>query len=224
MNEIQRISTERVDDIPLLVVQMERMGLAALLDAHVPTHGTWQGLTFGRVATIGLSALLARGDHRLVPVEPWVAQRPCTLSRVTGAVVRAQEWSDARLAMVRRLCSDDAHWTACAAALNPPLVRVYALPTQRVHVDSTSASAYTSVSDAGRFQWGHSKDHRPDLPQVQVRQAVLDPVGMPLATEVVSGERADAPLYVPCIERVRASVGRSGLLSVGDCKMAARDT
>ena len=55
-------------------------------------------------------------------------------------------------------------------------------------------------------------------------QAVLDPVGMPLATAVVSGERADAPLYMPCIERVPASLGRHGVFYVGDCKRASRDT
>jgi transposase len=55
-------------------------------------------------------------------------------------------------------------------------------------------------------------------------QAVLDPLGMPVATDVVSGERADDPLYVPCIERVQQSLGRSGLLFVGDCKMAAYAT
>src|SRR5256712_11503244 len=47
---------------------------------------------------------------------------------------------------------------------------------------------------------------------------------MPLATDVVSGERADDRLYVPCIERVQTSVGRRGLLYVGDCKMASRET
>jgi transposase len=99
-------------------------------------------------------------------------------------------------------------------------VRVYDLSTERVHVDSTSASAYATVSDAGLFQFGHSKDYRPDLPQVKVMQAVLDPLGMPLATDVVSGERADDPLYMPCIERVQASLGRRGLLYVGDCKIA----
>jgi transposase len=55
-------------------------------------------------------------------------------------------------------------------------------------------------------------------------QAVLDPLAMPLATDVVSGERADDPLYIPCIERVQQSLGRSGLLFVGDCKMAAHAT
>jgi transposase len=93
-----------------------------------------------------------------------------------------------------------------------------------VQVDSTSASAYATVTERGLFQFGHSQDDRPDLPQVKVMQAVLDPLGMPLATDVVSGERADDPLYMPCIERVQASLGRHGLLYVGDCKMASRET
>jgi len=224
MNEKPNIITERVDDIPLLLAQMERMGLATLLDTHFPTHGNWQGLGFGRVATIWLSSILSRGDHRLVHVEPWVAQRQFSLSYLTGKAVRAHEFSDDRLEIVLRLLSDDQRWAAFEAALNPHLVRVYDLRTERVHVDSTSASAYTSVSEAGLFQFGHSKDHRPDLPQVKIMQAVLDPLGMPLATDVVSGKRADDPLYIPCIERVQQSLGRSGLLFVGDCKMAARDT
>jgi transposase len=224
MNDKPTIITERVDDIALLLAQMERMGLAEVLDAHFPTHGNWQGLTFGRVTTIWLSSILSRGDHRLVHVEPWVAQRQMTLSQATGDVVRAHEFSDDRLEIVLRLLSDDEAWVSFESALNQHLVRVYDLQAERVHVDSTSVSAYVSVSDDGLFQFGHSKDHRPDLPQVKVMQAVLDPLGMPLATDVVSGERADDPLYVPCIERVQASLGRSGLLYVGDCKMASRQT
>src|SRR2546426_7652679 len=43
MNEIPNIITERVDDIPLLLEQMQRMSLPTLLDTHFPTHGNWQG-------------------------------------------------------------------------------------------------------------------------------------------------------------------------------------
>ena len=85
------------------------------------------------------------------------------------------------------------------------------MQAQRVHVDRTSASAYATVTAGGLFPFGHRKDDRPDLPQVKVMQAVLDPLGMPLATEVVSGERADDPLSMPCIARVQASLGRHGL-------------
>src|SRR5947199_1655013 len=224
MNEIPPIITERVDDIPLLLEQMQRMSLPSLLDDHFPTHGNWQGLSLGWVATIWLSSILSRGDHRLVHVEPWVGNRLWTLRATTGQAVERLDFTDDRLEIVLHSLHDDTRWTACEAALNRHTVRVYELPTARVHVDSTSASGYTTVSENGLFQFGHSKDYRPDLPQVKVMQAVLDPLGMPLATDVVSGERADDPLYVPCIRRVQKSLGRGGLLFVGDCKMAAHAT
>lgn len=224
MNELPPIITERVDDIPLLLAQMQRMGLPTLLEDHFPTHGNWMGLSLGWVSTIWLSSILSRGDHRMVHVEPWVAKRLWTLGATTGQAITRVDFTDDRLENVLRRLSDDARWSAFEAALNQRTVRVYDLATARVHVDSTSASAYAAVTEGGLFQFGHSKDYRPDLPQIKVMQAVLDPLGMPLATDVVSGERADDPLYVPCIERVQASLGRHGLLYVGDCKMASRET
>jgi IS1 family transposase len=224
MNEIPPIITERVDDIPLLLEQMQRMGLPALFDHHFPTHGNWQGLSLGWVSTIWLSSILSRGDHRMVHVEPWVSKRIGTLVATTGQAVTRTDFTDDRLESILRRVSHDECWGAFESALNQHTVRVYDLSCERVHVDSTSASAYTTVSEGGLFQFGHSKDYRPDLPQVKVMQAVLDPLGMPLATDVESGERADDPLYLPCIARVQVSVGRHGLLYVGDCKMASRET
>ena len=224
MHEIPNIITERVDDIPLLIEQMQRMGLPTLLDTHFPTHGNWTGLSLGWVSTIWLSSMLSRGDHRMVHVEPWVAQRLWTLGVTSGQAVKRIDFTDDRLEIVLRHLSNDTRWAAFESALNQQTVRVYDLSTARVHVDSTSASVYATVSEGGLFQFGHSKDERPDLPQVKVMQAVLDPLGMPLATDAVSGERADDPLYMPCIARVQASLGRHGLLYVGDCKMASRET
>ena len=74
------------------------------------------------------------------------------------------------------------------------------------------------------FQFGHSKDHRPDLAQAKVMLATLDPLGMPLVAQVVSGEKADDPLYIPAIDQVRSGVGRRGLLYVGDSKLMALAT
>lgn len=54
--------------------------------------------------------------------------------------------------------------------------------------------------------------------------ACLDPLGVPLATEVLSGEHADDPVYLPIIARVRDGLQQHGLLYVGDCKMAALQT
>jgi transposase len=222
MNDIQNIITERVDDLPVLLEQMQRMNLPTLIDHHFPTHSNWQGLSLGWVSTIWLSSIVSRGDHRLVHVEPWVNNRLWTLRRATDQAVEHRDFTDDRLALVLQHLSDDMRWAQFESALNQHTVRVYDLSCERIHVDSTTASAYATVSEAGLFQFGHSKDHRPDLPQVKVMQAVLDPLGMPVATDVVSGECADDPLYLPCIERLQESLGRRGLLYVGDCKMAAR--
>ena len=46
-------------------------------------------------------------------------------------------------------CSDDTRWAAFESALNQHTVRVYDLPTERVHVDSTSASAYATRERRG---------------------------------------------------------------------------
>jgi transposase len=224
MHDIQNVTTERVDDIPLLLEQMKRMELPMLIDQYFPAHGNWYGLSLGWVSTIWLSSIVSRGDHRLSHIEPWVANRLWTLKTATEQDVERLDFTDDRLEIVLRHFSDDSRWAQFESHVNQYTVRVYDLSAERVHVDSTTASAYASVSEEGLFQFGHSKDHRPDLPQVKVMQAVLDPLGMPLATDVVSGERADDPLYMPCIKRVQQSLGRSGLLFVGDCKMAAHAT
>ncbi len=224
MNETLTIRTERVDDIPLLLAQMQRMGIASLLDAHFPTHGNRQGLSLGTVTTIWLTHVLSQADHRMNRVQPWAERRLETLRGCSETQLEVRDLGDDRLADVLRHLSDDARWREFEQELTGQLVRVYDLRADCVRLDSTTASSYGTVSEEGLLQLGHSKDHRPDLPQLKVMLATLDPLGMPLATEVLSGQRADDPLYLPAIARVRACIKQPGLLYVGDCKMAALDT
>lgn len=44
----------------------------------------------------------------------------------------------------------------------------------------------------------------------------MDLLGLPVATDVVPGQRADDPLFIPAIARVRESLARRGLLYVGE--------
>lgn len=224
MNEQPKITTERVDDVPLLLAHMQRLGLPSILDAHFPGHGNHQGLSLGWLATIWLSHILSRADHRLNRVRPWAEQLQTTLNAVLPTPLRATDLTDDRLADVLHQLSDDAAWAACEGDLNQHLLRVYALAPTTVRVDSTTASGYWQVSEDGLFQFGHSKDHRPDLPQLKVMLATLDPLGLPVAVDVVPGQRNDDPLYLPIIERVRSSLGCSGLLYVGDSKLGALAT
>ena len=219
-----RLTTERVDDIPLLMEQMERMGLPTLLDEHFKTHGNWSGLSLGWTSVVWLTHILSQADHRLNQVEGWAEKRLQTLQQVTQQSVRALDVSDDRLSDVLRALSDDTQWQAFEGHTTTHLLRVYNLQATRVRLDATTASGYWEVTDDGLFQFGLSKDHRPDLPQVKVMLGVLDPLGLPVATEVAGGARADDPLYRPIIQRIRDSLRQPGLLYVGDCKMGALDT
>ena len=213
------ITTEQVDDFPVLIAQTERMGVAELLDRNFTVHGNWQGLSLGWIGTTWLGHILSVGDHRLNHVQPWVEKNPLTVQRGIRQAVTGLDFTDDRLESVLDALSDDVGWAAFETELNQRTLRVYDLKVEVVRVDSSTASGYVSVTEDGLFQFGHSKDHRPDLPQVKVVQSVLDPLGMPVATQVVSGEKADDPLYIPAIGQVRKGLGKRGLLYVGDSKL-----
>jgi transposase len=224
MTEMLTVTTERVDDIPLLLAHLQRMELPMLLDSYFLVHGNRQGLSLGWTATIWLAHILSQADHRMNQVQPWVECHLETLRTCTGQPIQMLDLTDDRLADVLRTLSDDTNWTNFERRLTGTLLRVYDLRVERVRLDSTTASGYWEVTEEGLFQFGHSKDHRPDLPQVKVMLATLDPLGMPLATDVLAGQRADDPLYLPAIARVRASLPQRNLLYVGDCKMSALST
>jgi transposase len=224
MTEQLTLKHERVDDIPLLLAQLGRMQVAKLLDEYFPTHGNWEGLSLGQVVSVWVAFILSEANHRLGHVEPWAATRLQTLSTCLGTAVRALDFSDDRLAQALDYLNEDAAWQEFERRLTQHTVRVYDLRPQRVRLDATTAKYYGRMTEEGLFQFGHSKDHRPDLPQFKVNLSVLDPLGLPLTTTVVGGHCADDPLYVPEIKRVQASLGRRGLTYIGDTKMAALAT
>jgi transposase len=218
------ITNERVDDIPVLLTQLERMGVKQLLDKHFPTHGNWQGQSLGSIAVIWLTHILSQADHRLNYVQGWVEKRLETLKMFVGSELRELDLTDDRLESLLRYFNSDDDWNSFEEELSGSILQVYDLKPERVRLDSTTASSYCGVNTEGLFQWGHSKDHRPDLAQVKIMLSTLDPLGMPIATEVLSGDKADAPLYIPAIDRVRSTLKQSGLLYIGDCKMASSST
>jgi len=224
MDEIEPLTIERIDDVPILLAQLERMQVSKLLDRHFPTHGNWQGLSLGTVSVVWLSHILSEGDHWLNHVEPWASQRLNCLQACLGQEMRSLDLSDDRLAAVLDYLSDDEQWQTFERDLSQHLIRVYDLHPRRVRVDSSTVSGYVHPSPDGLFQFGHSKDHRPDLPQVKIKLSALDPLGLPLGVTIVSGQRADDGLYVPAIQHAQRTLEQVGLLYVGDCKMAALAT
>lgn len=214
------IITERVDDFVLLIKVMLRLGLPAILDRHIPRHWLQEGLSWGWVTTIWLAHIISEGDHRKLTVRDWVAQAHTTLEETLDLEIRDTDFTDARLTSVLRELSKSEYWQAIEWELSQNTIRVYDLSTERIRVDATTISGYHSGGEDSLFQFGKSKDN-PALLQVKLMAGALDPLGLPLATVVVSGEQADDGLYIPIIDRIVAMLEKTGLLFVGDCKMSA---
>lgn len=217
------VITERIDDVVLLLHVMMQMELPKLLNDHLPRHWKQEGLDWGWVIVIWLAYILSEGDHRKVVVREWVQQQRRMIEQVCGLQLRETDFTDDRLGIVLSKLSEAFTWQGIESDLNHQTIRIYRLTSECVRLDATTVSGHHLVNEDGLFQFGHSKDD-PSLPQLKAMLASLDPLGMPLATHIVSGERADDGLYLPIFEQVRQTFDAPGLLWVGDCKMGGLAT
>ncbi len=220
MNPEITITTEHIDDFPLLLETMMRMGLPEILDRHLNRHGLHQGLSWGWIATIWLAHILSQGDHRKLPVQAWVRKAQETIEQLTGQKACEMDFTDDRLTVLLQRLSKPAAWQAIETELGRSILRVYELEPKLVRLDPTTVSGHHAGGEDSLFQFGHSKDD-PTLRQVKVMVAALDPLGMPLVSQVVAGDQADDPLYIPAVDRVLQIITGIGLLFVGDSKMSA---
>lgn len=224
MAQILTLRHERIDDVPLIIGMANQLRLAEVLDRHLVTHGLQQGLNNGQLAVGWLAYILSQANHCKSAVREWANDLSHTLGHLLGHPIRDVEFSDDRLGGVLRRLSDDTAWKALEDDLWAATVAVYELGLTGIRLDSTTSYGYHQVTDEGVMQLGHSKDHRPDLPQLKLMAAAAEPSGHLIACDVHPGQCADDRLYTPLIQRVRAIVGHSGVLYAGDCKMAALAT
>ena len=97
MTETLEITTEQINDLPLLLGIVEELGIRRLIDAQIRPHGGWQGFSVGTVVSIWLCHLLMERDHRLVVVREWAAARRQTLNALLGVQLRDTDLTGADL-------------------------------------------------------------------------------------------------------------------------------
>jgi len=221
----QEAILERIDDIPLLVAVQEGLGLSDVIDQQIPRHWLHQGLSIGQLVVGWTTFILSQGDHRKVTVRDWVADHHGILQNLLGEPIRDTDFTDDRLGQVLTHLSDDASWQGIERCLWQNSVQAYRLQPERVRLDATCVHGYHAVREESLMQYGHSPDHR-GHPQIKVMVGTVDigTNGHLVAVDVVSGQQADDPLYVPVLERLRKTLQEPGLLYMGDSKMSALAT
>ena len=80
-----QITSERIDDIPLLSQWLLGMHIDKIIDAVVkPPHGNRQGLSYGQLTVVFLVYILTTCNHFLSPVRDWVTKHQHVLTLALG--------------------------------------------------------------------------------------------------------------------------------------------
>jgi hypothetical protein len=143
------MSTERVDDVALLIGQMGQMGLPEVLDRHIPRHGTQRGISWGWTAVIGLASIVTEGDHRNVSVETSRKGRHHTLSHLSAQVIEPLEFRDDRVSHLLKHVRKPAYGHQIEHDLNARSIEVYDLPQDVIRCDATTVSGAHEVTAEG---------------------------------------------------------------------------
>lgn len=224
---MMRQKIERVDGIPLIIHWLMHMRVHELIDHMYTPHTNWEGLTYGQLAILFVTYVMHALTHRLSGMEEWLIQHKTVIEHVTGWTLNDKDATDDRLGRLTEvLGEDDEKSTAFQEQMGQHIIAAYELPTDIGRYDTTSFNVYhqSNGRDTGILQFGHSKNHRPDLLQFKQGLGTIDPAGVPLMTETISGNTADDRCYVPAWRRMANTIGRPDFLFIADCKAASAET
>jgi hypothetical protein len=164
-----------------------------------PPHGPGGGRSLGWGSRLGRTLSRSAADPRRHPVAPWTPPRRPTWRHGTRPPVPPVDIRDDRWAPGLEAWRHAPRWRAGAGALQPPRWRVDDVPPAGGRRERTTASGPWRVTADGQCQEGPSHAPRPARPQGKGRIAAREPLGLPVAPDVVPGPRGarEPPAFLP---------------------------
>ena len=198
------------------------------------------------VAEFGRRLRIAEIIDELCPVRPvaWVSRgeviEALVANRLTAPapLVRVEEWAAAMAVeeaygIEPHLLHDDRIARALDAAapqrdevigsVGAAAITEFGVDVARLHRDMTSISLYGAYPDPdGEYpapRWGHPKDRRPDLKQIQTGLAVAADGGIPVFHHAYDGVAAEVALFAGAMTALKKIAGPRTFLLAGDSKL-----
>jgi transposase len=203
--------------LPVAAGFSRRLGLREIIDAACPMR---------EVSTVEVT-------HGQV-IEVLVANRltsPAPLSRV-------QEWAEAWavrevFGIAAETLNDDRVGRALDAiagqldhitgSVGAAAIGAFGVDVTRMHWDMTSISLHgtydTTEEGLPLPKFGHPKDRRPDLKQIQTGIAVSGDGGVPVFHRVFDGGAGEVSQVVPAMQALQRLAGPARMLMIGDSKL-----
>lgn len=175
-------------------------------------------LTHGRV----IEALIANrltSPRPLVHVEAWA--EAWAVEEMFG--IEASSLNDDRIG--RALDAIAPELEGIIGSIGAQAIGEFGLDVARLHWDMTSISLhgdYDTVEEGFAVpSYGHPKDRRPDLKQIQTGLAVTGDGGVPILHRGFDGKAGEVNQVVGAMESLRSMCGERSFLLVGDSKLVS---
>ncbi|MFI6494977.1 DUF4277 domain-containing protein [Streptomyces sp. NPDC050564] len=217
---VTSVVEKRLGALPVAAWFLRRLDVAGIVDEVCPGGGSAL-VTHGQV----IEALVANrltSPAPLVRVEDWA--RCWAVEEVFG--IEPGLLNDDRLA--RALDAIAPHLEHIAGTIGARAIGEFGIDVARMHWDMTSMSVHWSFPVEGQDEdfpvigYGHPKDRRFDLKQVQAGLAVSADGGIPLHARVFGGGAAEVSQVVGAMKDLRAMAGEGSPADARPHRISAR--
>ena len=215
-NTLQR---RRIGEIPLLQTVARRLGFDHLLRSYIEPHGNERYPAADTVLLLVFN--IASGRQPLYELERWTNDLDGRLLGHKSSLPDGLFNDDRYGRALDKLFEIDraSLVTDCALCV----VRAAGCELDQLHNDSTTVKTTGRMPGRGRtglsFEYGHSKDHRPDLKQIVFNLTVSADGAVPVHCKTYTGNRTDDTTHIETWSALRDIAGRSDFLYVADCKL-----
>src|SRR6201981_1408205 len=210
-----QVLEKRLGALPVVAEFGRRLRIAEIVDELCPVRPVaW--ITHGEVVE-ALVANRLTAPAPLLRVQDWAAAM--AVEEAYG--IAPELLNDDRIA--RALDAVAPQLDAIAGGVGAAAVTEFGVDVSRLHWDLTSISLYGSYPEADPEypapRWGHPKDRRADLKQVQAGLAVSGDGGIPVFHRPYSGGAGEVAQVTGAMTALKKIAGPRPFLLVGDSKL-----
>jgi transposase len=206
---------KRLGSLPVIAEFSRRLDIAGIIDRACPVRDVAYA-THGQVIEVLIANRLT-SPTAMVGVSAWAGA--WAVAEVYG--IPAGVLGDDRLA--RALDAIAPHLDEIVGSVGATAIEAFGIDVTRLHWDMTSVSlygAYEQVEDEFPTPgWGHPKDRRTDLKQIQAGIAVAADGAVPVFHQAYDGGAGEVAQVIDAMHRMQALAGQRRFLLVGDSKL-----
>jgi transposase len=203
--------------LPVIADYGRRLDLAGIIDHACPIRDI-ADLTHGQVIET-LVANRLTSPAPLVRVTDWASEH--AVEEVFG--INPALLNDDRIG--RALDAIAPELDRIVGSVGAQAISVFGLDTSRLHWDMTSISLYGAYDQADPDhpapRFGHPKDRRPDLKQIQAGLAVTGDGGIPVFHRAYDGGAAEVAQVVGAMTELQKMAKPRDFLLIGDSKLVS---